>query len=212
MPSIVHWLLPKEDKFFDMLKEQSSNMVDAARELKKFIEEYDGLSQDSKKEFVKKLKDIESKGDDIAHKIIGLLDKTFITPIDKEDIHRLAMLLDDVVDLVYAASIRLVIFDVKRIDGFIKSLSDIVLEIANKIDEGVGKVGKLNGMGQFYVDTHTLENSADDIYFDAISELFKKDNPIDIIKYKEIYEFLEAITDRCEGIANVIESVVVKHA
>lgn len=212
MPNIMHWLLPKEEKFFDMLKEQSSNAVDAARELRSFIEQYENLSLGSKKEFVKKMKSIETKGDELAHKIIGLLDKSFITPIDKEDIHRLTMLLDDIIDFIYDATVRIVIFDVRRIDNFVISLSQIVFDIVNKVDEGIGKIGKLNGMSQFYIDAHTLENRADEIYYNALSELFKKENPIDIIKYKEIYEFLETITDRCEDIAHVMESVVVKHA
>ena len=212
MANLVNWLLPKEKKFFLMLRDQASNVVDGAIEFKNLIDNYNSLSDVKRKELVKKIKDIESKGDNIVHNIIGSLDKTFITPIDKEDIHRLSMLLDDVIDFIYATSIRLTIFKINRIDDHIRKLSDIILETVKKIELGVIGVSKLKSMNRFYIDIHTLENKADDIYHEALGDLFNKKDPIEIIKYREIYEYLENITDRCEDIANVIESIVVKHA
>ena len=212
MANLVNWLLPKEKKFFLMLKDQASNVVDGAIEFKNLIDNYNSLSDVKRKELVKKIKDIESKGDNIVHNIIGSLDKTFITPIDKEDIHRLSMLLDDVIDFIYATSIRLTIFKINRIDDNIRKLADIILETVKKIELGVIGVSKLKSMNRFYIDIHTLENKADDIYHEALGDLFNKKDPIEIIKYREIYEYLENITDRCEDIANVIESIVVKHA
>ena len=212
MANLVNWLLPKEKKFFLMLKDQASNVVDGASEFKNLIDNYNSLSDVKRKELVKKIKEIESKGDNIVHNIIGSLDKAFITPIDKEDIHRLSMLLDDVIDFIYATSIRLTIFKISRINDHIRKLSDIILETVKKIELGVIGVSKLKSMNRFYIDIHTLENKADDIYHEALGDLFNKKNPIEIIKYREIYEYLENITDRCEDIANVIESIVVKHA
>lgn len=212
MANLVNWLLPKEKKFFLMLRDQASNVVDGANEFKNLIDSYNSLSDVKRKELVKKIKEIESKGDNIVHNIIGSLDKTFITPIDKEDIHRLSMLLDDVIDFIYAASIRLTIFKISRIDDHIRKLSDIILETVKKIELGVIGVSKLRTMNRFYIDIHTLENKADDIYHEALDNLFNKKDPIEIIKYREVYEFLENITDKCEDIANVIESIVVKHA
>ena len=212
MANLVNWLLPKEKKFFLMLRDQASNVVDGANEFKYLIDNYNSLSDIKRKELVKKIKDIESKGDNIVHNIIGSLDKTFITPIDKEDIHRLSMLLDDVIDFIYATSIRLTIFKISRINDHIRKLSDIILETVKKIELGVIGVSKLKSMNRFYIDIHTLENKADDIYHEALGDLFNKKDPIEIIKYREIYEYLENITDRCEDIANVIESIVVKHA
>ena len=212
MANLVNWLLPKEKKFFLMLKDQASNVVDGASEFKNLIDNYNSLSDVKRKELVKKIKEIESKGDNIVHNIIGSLDKAFITPIDKEDIHRLSMLLDDVIDFIYATSIRLTIFKINRIDDHIRKLADIILETVKKIELGVIGVSKLKSMNRFYIDIHTLENKADDIYHEALGDLFNKKDPIEIIKYREIYEYLENITDRCEDIANVIESIVVKHA
>ena len=212
MANLVNWLLPKEKKFFLMLKDQASNVVDGASEFKNLIDNYNSLSDVKRKELVKKIKEIESKGDNIVHNIIGSLDKAFITPIDKEDIHRLSMLLDDAIDFIYATSIRLTIFKINRIDDHIRKLADIILETVKKIELGVIGVSKLKSMNRFYIDIHTLENKADDIYHEALGDLFNKKDPIEIIKYREIYEYLENITDRCEDIANVIESIVVKHA
>lgn len=212
MPNIVSWLLPKERKFFLMLKIQASNVVDGSKEFKSLIESYNTLSRAKKEESVKRIKNIEDRGDNIVHNIIGSLDKTFVTPIDKEDIHKLAMLLDDVLDLVYATSVRLIIFKIDKIDDNIRKLSDIIEDIIKKIELGVIGVSKLKSMNRFYIDIHTLENKADDIYHAALDQLFDKKDAIEIIRYKNIYEFLEEITDKCEDIANVIESIVVKHA
>ena len=212
MANILHWLLPKEEKFFVMLKEHSSNMVDASKELKKFIDSYGELREEDKKDFVKKIKAIETKGDEIAHKIMGLLDKSFITPIDKEDIHGLAMLIDDVVDIIYETSVKISIFELKDVDEFIIKLTQVGVDIVGKTDELFANIGKLKHMNGLYVDVHSLENKADEILYEALSHLFKTRDPVNIIKYKEVYEFLEAISDKCEDIANVVESVVVKHA
>jgi len=212
MANIVNWLLPKEQKFFHMLKDQSSNAVDGAKKLKDLIYNYDRLDNSDKIAYVKKIKDIEHKGDELSHRIIGILDKTFITPIDKEDIHNLAMLLDDVVDLINVTSQRFVIFRIDKVDRYIKKMAEIVLEIVNRTDEGILEVSKLRNMKKYYIDVHTLENKGDDVFHAALVQLFDKKEVLDIIKYKEIYELLEKVIDKCEVIANVIESIVVKHA
>ncbi|MFH0868205.1 MAG: DUF47 family protein [Candidatus Woesearchaeota archaeon] len=212
MVNFLHWLLPKEEKFFHMLEEQSSNVVEAATEFKSLVHNYNKLDYAKKRDFVKKINRIEDKGDDLTHKILGDLDKTFVTPIDKEDIHRLAELLDDVIDLINKTSMRLVIFKIIIIDSHIKSLVDIVEKIVEKIKYGISEIRKLKNMNEFYIDVHTLENKGDDAYLSALAKLFDKRDVVDIIKYREIYDFLENILNKCEDIANVIESIVVKHA
>ena len=212
MASIVHWLLPKEEKFFQMLQEQCSNVVDGANEFKNLVYNYNEMDYSRKRDFIKKIKDIEHKGDNLTHKIIGILDKTFVTPIDKEDIHRLAVLLDDVIDLIDSTAERLIIFKIDKIDSYIKDSTNVVLKIVKEIEQGVVGVSKLKNMNQFYINVHTLENKGDELYRGALSSLFNKKVLVDIIKYKDIYDFLENITDKCEDIANVIESIVVKHA
>lgn len=212
MANLIHWLLPKEKQFFLMLIEQASNVVDGANEFKSLIDNYNELSDAEKKNTAKNIKEIEHKGDNITHEIIRNLDKAFVTPIDKEDIYRLATLLDDVIDLINATSVRLVIFKIVKVDSHIKSLAAIVQDIVKRVYYGIIGVSKLKNLNRFYIDVHTLENKADDAYHAALENLFDKKNPVEIIKYREIYEYLENITDKCEDVANVIESIVVKHA
>jgi len=212
MVNIVHWLLPKGEKFFDMLNAQASNVIYGVNEFKNLIYNYNLLSDSKKRELINNIEDIEHKGDTLTHEIIRSLDETFITPIDKEDIHHLAMILDDVLDLIYATSLRLIISKITRIDSYMKKQTTIAIEIIKKIEQGLKEVSKLQNMQSFYVDVHTLENKGDDVYHAALARLFDEKDPITIIKYKEIYEFLEDIIDKCEDIANVIESIVVKHA
>ncbi len=212
MANLVSWLLPKEKKFFLMLRKQASNALDGANGFKELVDNYNTLTDSEKKNFVKKIKDIEGRGDNITHAIIGDLDKAFVTPIDKEDIHKLATLLDDVIDLINATSVRLVIFRIGKVDSHIKASAAIVQDIVKRVYYGVVGASKLKNLNRFYIDVHTLENKADDIYHAALEDLFKEKDIMDIIKFREIYEYLENITNKCEDIANVIESIVVKHA
>ena len=205
MASILRWLVPKEDKFFEMLIEQSENVLEGAKEFKNFVSIYHELSSRERKSKAQFLKSIEVKGDEIAHKIIEKLDKTFITPIDKEDLHRMTVLLDDVIDLINAAALRLVILGIERIDDPITKLVNIIYSSVNELHKNILELRKLKRVKGHYVKIHSLENEADDIYHEALSELFHFfKNPIDIIKYKEIYELLEKITDKCEDVTHVM--------
>lgn len=213
MASIMHWLVPKEEKFFEMLSEQAENALEGAKELKDFVSGYDKLEKSGRKARAQAIKGIEHKGDEITHKIIDRLNKTFITPIDKEDIHQMAVLLDDVIDLINAVALRFVLLGVERTDSHINKLVDIILACATELNKGILDLRKLKSMNDHYVKIHSLENEADDVYHEALSELFHYyKNSIDIIKYKEIYELLEKITDKCEEVTHVIENIVVKHA
>ena len=213
MPNIMHWLIPKEEKFFEMLSEQAENALEGAKELKSFVHGYEKLNKIQRKSKVDLIKSLENKGDDITHKIMDNLNRTFITPIDKEDIHQMAVLLDDVVDLINAVSLRFVLLGVERIDNYIVKLADIILSAVSELNRSIADLRKLKDMNEHYVRMHSLENEADDIYHEALSELFHfYKNSIDIIKYKEIYELLEGITDKCEEVTHVIENIVVKHA
>lgn len=212
MADLIHWLLPKEKQFFLMLREQASNVVDGANEFKSMIDNYNKLSEAERRSTIERIKGIENKGDNITHDIIRNLDKAFITPIDKEDIYKLATLLDDIIDLINATSIKLVIFKIDKVDSHIKAFAAIVQDIVKRVYYGIVGLRKLKNLSRFYIDVHTLENKADDAYNVALESLFDKKTPIDVIKYREIYEHLGNITDKCEDIANVMESIVVKHA
>jgi len=213
MANIMHWLVPKEEKFFDMLTEQSENALEGAKELKNFVHNYTKFERSERKTRAQVIKNIEHKGDEITHKIIENLNKTFITPIDKEDIHQMAVLLDDVVDLINAVALRFVLLGIERIDIFIVKLVDIILNSVTEVNKSIMDLRKLKDMREHYIKIHSLENEADEVYHEALSELFHfYKNSIDIIKYKEMYELLEKITDKCEEVTHVIENIVVKHA
>ena len=213
MANIMHWLVPKEEKFFEMLTEQAENVLEGAKELKSFVANYDKFERNERKSKIQAIKSIEHKGDEITHKIIESLNKTFITPIDKEDIHEMAVLLDDVIDLINAVALRFVLLGVERIDAHIIKLVDIILDAAAELNKSILDLRKLKDMREHYIKIHSLENEADEVYHEALSELFHfYKNSIDIIKYKEIYDLLEDVTDKCEDVTNVIENIVVKHA
>ena len=213
MKKIMRWLVPKEEKFFEMLAEQSENALKAAEELKGFIGDYEKSDRHQRKSKSNSMRAVERKGDEIAHEIMEKLDTTFITPIDKEDIHRMTMLLDDVVDLITTTTLRFVLLGIERLDKHIIRLVDITYNSVAELNKSVADLKKLKHVKEHYVKIHSFENEADDEYHEALSDLFHfYKNAIDIIKYKEVYELLEGITDKCEDVANVIESIVVKHA
>jgi hypothetical protein len=213
MERVIKWLVPKEEKFFDMLKEQSANVLVGAKEFQKLVSEYPMLSTDRKKEARDNIKKIESMGDDIVHKLLKELDRTFITPLDKEDIHGITVLLDDIIDLIDAISERFIVFNISRVDSFIKSLAEILVSATMEVDNAISSLKKLRDMNRFYIKIHSLENESDRIYYNALSSLFRNSkDPTEIIKYKDIYQLLEDTIDKCEDVANIIESVVVKHA
>ncbi|MBI2658093.1 DUF47 family protein [Candidatus Woesearchaeota archaeon] len=213
MASIMHWLVPKEEKFFEMLTGQAENILEGAKSLKSFVNNYEKLEKSERKSRVAAIKSLESKGDEITHKIMDSLNTTFITPIDKEDIHQMAVLLDDVIDLINAVALRFVLLGVERTDTHIIKLADIILSCSTELNKSILDLRKLKPMNEHYVKIHSLENEADDVYHEALSELFHfYKNSIDIIKYKELYELLEEITDKCEEVTHVIENIVVKHA
>lgn len=212
MASIMHWLLPKEEKFFEMLSEQSENALEGAKELNNFVNAYEKLEKNERKAKSQSIKIIEHKGDEITHKILEALNKTFITPIDKEDIHQMAVLLDDVIDLINAVAARFVLMGVERIDKHITRLADLILNSVSELSKSIADLRRLKDMKEHYIKMHSIENEADEVYHEALSDLFHYyKNSIDIIKYKEIYELLEKITDKCEEVTHVIESIVVKH-
>jgi len=171
------------------------------------------LSSDDKKKISKSIKILEEKGDDISHAIISSLDKAFVTPIDKEDIHQLVHLLDDVIDLIEDVSSRIVLFNIHKIDTYTKQFTEIVLKIVVEIDNGINDLKNLSRMEEWHIKIHSLENKSDDVYQKALFHLFNTNkNPVYIIKHKEVYELLEGISDKCEIIAKVVESIVIKHA
>ena len=202
-------LIPKEEKFFVLFKEMTTNIIEGAKLLKDMLDNFENPAESQRR-----IKDVEHKGDSITHEIIQKLNKTFVTPLDREDIYSLASKLDDILDLIDACSQRVVMYNVEKPTPEAKELAFIILKSCQTIDKAVALLGgKLEPISEYCVEVNALENEADRVCREAVSHLFDQEkDPIQLIKWKEIYETLERATDKCEDAANILESVVVKNA
>ncbi|MCX9026264.1 MAG: DUF47 family protein [Candidatus Methanoperedens sp.] len=207
---LKEWLIPQDKHFFDMLEDESSNVLSASEALLDMIKNYENT-----KEKQKRIKDIEHSGDSIVHEIFEELNKNFITPIDHEDISSLASAFDDVLDLIDGVATRLVLYEIEKpADGMIR-LVEILSEQTGELDNammGLRNIKDSKEIERRCIEVNRLENIADDIYKNAVAKLFKTKDAIEIMKLKEIYECLEQATDMCEDAANVISDIVVKNS
>ena len=201
-------IIPREAKFFDMLAEMSNNLTDGARLLADLLANYENVELR-----VQKLKDIEHKGDDMVHALLTKLNQTFITPFDREDIHRLASTIDDVLDFVNAAGERLMIYKISNPPSAAVELANIVVRQSEQISKAVSLLDHGPKVLDICVEINRLENDADEVSRKAIAHLFEREkDPIHLIKLKELFEVLERATDKAEDAANVLETVVLKSA
>jgi len=166
-------------------------------------ENFDALS--------KKIKSVEHECDEITHSVTTKLNKSFITPFDREDIYTLSVALDDVCDYIDAAARAVVMYNIHESDPFAVELAVVLQKQAAEIHGAVSHLKTAKGMEQNLLDIQRLENDADEVYFRAMAALFKNSDAVKIIKWKELYEILENGTDRCESVGNIIESIVLKH-
>jgi predicted phosphate transport protein (TIGR00153 family) len=202
-------LIPKDEKYFAMFKEMTVTIIEGANLLKDMMDHFENPAASQKK-----IKDVEHKCDQLTHDIIKKLNKSFITPFDREDIYALSSALDDIMDLIDASAQRFVMYNVEKPTQEAKELAFIILKSCQAIDKAVGILGgKLEPISEYCVEVNALENEADRVCREAISKLFDEEkDAIQLIKWKEIYETLERATDKCEDAANILESVVVKNA
>ncbi len=202
-------LIPKEEKFFVMFKDMTLNIIEGAKLLKEMLDNYDDPATCQRK-----IKDVEHKGDSLTHEIIKTLNKSFITPLDREDIYSLSAALDDILDLIDASSQRFIMYNVEKPTPEAKELAFLILQSCQAVAKAVSHLGgKFEHIYEHCIEVNALENEADRVCREAISRLFDEEkDPIQLIKWKEIYETLERATDKCEDAANILESVVVKNA
>lgn len=200
-------LVPRETKFFEMFAEMASYLTEGAKLLQAILVDFENVEVR-----VQQLKDIEHKGDEVTHSILTKLNQTFITPFDREDIHRLAASLDDVLDFVYAAGERLVMYKITHAPEASR-LADLVVLQTHELTKALALLEKHDHILEHCVEINRLENEADRVARGAIGKLFEHEkDPITLIKLKELYEVLEIATDKAEDAANVLESVVLKSA
>jgi predicted phosphate transport protein (TIGR00153 family) len=202
-------LIPKDERFFLLFREMTLNIVAGADLLKKMLDTFEDPVA-----YQARIKELEHKGDTITHDIIKKLNKSFITPFDREDIYSLASALDDILDLIDASAQRIVMYNVEKPTPESKELGFLILKSCQVIAKGVSHLGGSNErINECCVEVNALENEADRVCREAISRLFDDEkDPIQLIKWKEIYETLERATDKCEDAANILESVVMKNA
>jgi predicted phosphate transport protein (TIGR00153 family) len=202
---------PHKEKFFDLFKQAAENALSGARALKQMLEHYD-----NPQESWKKIKDLEHEGDRITHRTIRSLNQTFLTPIDAEDIHALITALDNVMDAIEAAAARMILFRIDQPTTEAKELSEIIVTSAEQLVKAVSHMPRLDDIDEYCIEINRLENTADDIYRKAISRLFENGEngtaPLEVIKWLDIYEILESATDRCEDVANTLETVGLKNS
>jgi predicted phosphate transport protein (TIGR00153 family) len=201
-------LIPKETKFFDLFAELSTAMNEGARLLRSILEDPRDLENR-----VEQMQAIEHRGDKATHAIITKLNQSFITPFDREDIHRLASSLDDVLDFMNAAATRLVMYKILRPPVASAELAGIIVLQTEELARGVSLLEKNNGVLKHCDEVNRLEDEADHVSRKAIAGLFEDEkDPIQLIKIKELYEVLETATDKAEDAANVLEAIVLKSA
>jgi len=200
--------LPREDEYFVFFSQITGKIQEASNILVEMLHD----KRENFEAHTRRIKDAEHACDELTHQVTIKLNKSFITPFDREDIFALSVALDDVCDYIDAGARAIVMYDIHEISDHAKALAKVIQGLAMEINSAVSMLKKPDGINLHIVEIHRLENVADDIYFRAIGELFQKEtDPIRLIKWKELYEILENATDRCESVANIVESIILKH-
>ncbi len=201
-------IIPRDKQFFVEFLSLAEEVRSGARALRQMI-----ASDPPDMSKSEAIKDIEHACDRTTRSIIDRLNRTFVTPLDREDIHALAGSLDDVMDAIDAAAAVIRLYKITKVRNGAKRLVDIVCDSIDGINEALAALERRVGVLELAAKVKQLEHEADRVHQDAIVELFDQErDPIAVIKWKEIFDFLEAATDRCEDVANLLEGVVVKHA
>ncbi len=208
MPGMLSRILPREETFFQMFNELAENIDAGAKAMVELLENFENVPVQ-----VEIIKGLEHKGDNITHALMKRLDQTFITPFDREDIHELSSKIDDVLDLTDAAASRLVTYRVESIRPGVADLAKILHLATGEVVAAIKVLEKQNHILDHCIEINRLENEGDRLSRALIAQLFDEEkDPVQIIKWKEIIEVLETAIDKCEDVANVIESVILKSA
>jgi uncharacterized protein len=212
--TFLHALLPRDDKFFRFFEQDAANLLAAARLFHELMSP--SMSREEREQKIRRVEELEHKGDDITHQIYSELGASFITPFDREDIHALASKLDDILDFLRGAAMRISLYRVEQITPDMEDLSRMLEDAVVHLHRAIPLLRDMknaDAIQESLVVIHSLENEADDLFERAIAALFEHcRDPILLIKTKEILVSLETATDQCEGAANVMESILVKNA
>jgi hypothetical protein len=207
---IVEWLVPQDRIFFDFFEELGTTCTQAAELLVTITDDYTDL-----KNRAHKMEELEHKGDEISHRIYEQLNRTFITPLEPEEINRLTMALDDILDYIEGTTLMMMNYGITDTDAAMKELAQLVFLSVNEIALAVKAIRKIKDpsyIEEKCIEVNRLENLADDVTAHAITELFKGGDANTIIKLKDIYQNLESATDKCEDAANVLSDIAIRHS
>ena len=204
-------LFPREEKFFVLFEQSAQNAVKIAQQLRDLITNWENV-----KERVEMITTLEHDGDAITHQVIAQLHRTFVTPLDREDIALLAQTLDDITDLIHSAADAMLLYKVERPTDKVKELADVVVEATTEVERGVAEISNRIDRDKLLkrsMEINRLENIGDSVYRSALAELFVNSPDFAyLIKWREIYEDIESAIDKCEDIANVLEGIALKYA
>ncbi len=209
--NVLDLLLPRETKFYSMLDKQAANLLEAARCLRELV---DCLGISDNAVFLKKvvtIKELEKVGDKIERQIIDELDATFITPLDREDIHQIAMGIDQAVYSVYGLARKLELYNIREVPAVLKTFADLIVGISDELVKAIEALPGRKGVQAIIRVMHELEKRGDDTFSQAVAQLFSNDHdPVHIIKFKEVYELAENILDSVDRVGKTIRGVMVK--
>jgi predicted phosphate transport protein (TIGR00153 family) len=204
-------LFPREEKFFVLFEQSAQNAAKIAHQLKDLVDTWENI-----KERVEMITTLEHDGDAITHNIVAQLYRTFITPLDREDITLLAQTLDDITDLIHSAADAMLLYQVERPTDKVKELADIVVEVTAEVEKGVAEIHNRidkDKLLKHSMEINRLENIGDSVYRSALAELFVNSPDFAyLMKWREIYENVESAIDKCEDIANILEGIALKYA
>ncbi|HUG29196.1 MAG TPA: DUF47 family protein [Candidatus Limnocylindria bacterium] len=201
-------LIPREGRFFDMFAEDAANVLGAARLLEAMLRSYD-----APEERAREIRVAEHRGDEISHEIGRTLESTFVTPFDREEIHALISGLDDVIDFIEEAADTFVLYRIEAPTPVAIEQAAIIVKQCEQLHEALSNLRGFKGLEKYWIEVHRLENEGDQLARKAIADLFSgTESPIELIKWKEIYDILEQTIDKAEDVANIIERITIKHS
>jgi predicted phosphate transport protein (TIGR00153 family) len=200
--------IPRDERFFDLFIEDAANVLDGARQLEAMLRSYENPDKAAKK-----IRETEHRGDEISHDIGSRLERTFVTPFDREEIHALISGLDDILDLVEQAADTFVLYNITSPTKTSVKQASLIVQSCETIHQALSNLRGFRDLSQFVIEVHRLENEGDRLARSAIAGLFDDGaKTIEVLKWKDIYSVLEDTIDACEHVAQLIERIVIKHA
>jgi hypothetical protein len=209
--NILDLLLPRETKFYTYMNEQAEIFIKGCLVFKNLVLNLDAMNKEAIKNDLAKINQYEQEGDDIEHHIIAELHKTFITPLDREDIHLIAINLDKSLDILNSISRKMDIYGIYKVPSNVCKFADVIVEIALELRNLFSALKEKENINPIVKRMHELENKADSLFYTSVAELFHQNyGAVDIIKFKEVYEHLESIVDSVDFVGKIVRGIVVK--